>query len=454
VVLVLGAAALQAVVVGRSRGAALGLVAGVAALLLLRWSSLSAIARRAAVGGALAATLLSGALFAGRLREDDPYRWTRMRIWAAGVEIARRAPWLGCGPGQFPVAAAAVRFPDPVGPLRWDRSFSTPHSDVVRLPAEFGVPAALAVGLALALALSRAIVRGRAEDGLARASSLAAFVALAVQATVDDLTTRPAIVVLGAMLLGSAAARPRDGAPARVLPRSIRLALATVGVVVFLAGDLAPWLAWRTLHGVPRRSDTEARLTRALALNPVHPDVHLRLAELRLRTGLRGGPDYARARREAEAAVRLSPRDARYRVGLARVEVAACHALFPDEATRARASANYTAAASLAPFDPWVPLEQGRFLLSAGDVEGALRAAERARELEPQALPPRLLLGRARLALGGPQNVAAARDLLGQAEMMAARHSATPRQSPYAASMLSLDLQESSALRRALDQLR
>ena len=115
------ALALVGLLATRSRGAWLGLVAGAAVLLVLRWGTLPPVARRRAALGAAGAALVATAVFAWRLGEDDPYRWTRTRIWGAAVRVWRADPWLGCGPGQYPVAAALVRFPDPVGPLRWER---------------------------------------------------------------------------------------------------------------------------------------------------------------------------------------------------------------------------------------------------------------------------------------------------------------------------------------------
>jgi len=446
VAVVLAVPAMGAIAAGRSRGGAAGAIAGLAVLLVLRWPTLSRTARRVAVGGALVAALLAAGVVASRLREDDPYRWTRTRIWSAALSVAGGAPWLGCGPGQFSAAAAGVRFQDPVGPLRWERSFSTPHSDLLRLPAEFGIPAALAALVFLAAGLPVAVRRARAGNGLAQASALAGLAALAVQGTVDDLTTRPALVVLGALLLGPLWAG--RGAVGERFPAAARLALLACLAVAFVAGDLAPWLSWRTLAGVPRAAVPAADLARALARNPAHPDMHLRMAERLVREGLHTPEAYARARGEAEAAVRLSPGEARYRAGLARVEAAACRSLFPDEGTRARAAAHYAAALACAPRDASLLLEEATFLLSAQDAAAGERAARAALTLEPEAVRPRLVLARAILARGGPPAAAAA--LVDEAEARAARYGAIPKDSPYARLMLTADPREVRALRQAL----
>jgi len=438
--LTLALPAVGALLATRSRGAVVGALTGLAVLLLLRWKGLSSRARGTALAGATVAALLALALLVSRSKEDDPYRWTRTRIWAASLSISAGAPWLGCGPGQFPAAAAGARFQDPVGPLHWERRFTTPHSDVLRLPAEFGLPAALAALAFLVAGLPGAVRRARASDGLAQASSLAGLTALFAQGAVDDLTSRPALVVLAALLLGPLWARERE--PAGALPPGVRLALAGGLAVALLAGDVAPWLAWRTLAGIPRAEVSGGTLERALTWNPVHPDLHLRAAERIVRRGLRSPDDYARARAEAETAVRLSPREAGYRVGLARVEAAACRSLFPDEATRARAAAHYGEAVARSPRDASILLEEATFLLATGDTMGGERAARSALALEPEAVRPRLVLARALAARGEP-----AVTLLREAEERLARYAPVPKNSPYARLMLSAAPGELDALR-------
>ena len=67
-----------------------------------------------------------------------------------------------------------------------------------------------------------------------------------------------------------------------------RLLLALLTVVAFTVGDIAPYLAWREVHGLHRGGLTppeRERLERALHRNPLHPDSWLR----RIVEGLRGG---------------------------------------------------------------------------------------------------------------------------------------------------------------------
>jgi hypothetical protein len=146
--------------------------------------------------------------------------------------------------------------------------------------------------------------------------------------------------------------------------------------------------------------------------------------------------------------VRLSPEEAGYRVGLARVEAAACRSLFPDEATRARAAARYGEAVARSPRDASILLEQATFLLATGDAAGGEHAARAALTLEPEAVRPRVVLARAVLAGGGPPGSAAA--LLREAEERALRYAALPRNSPYARLMLTADARELHAVREAL----
>jgi hypothetical protein len=191
---------------------------------------------------------------------------------------------------------------------------------------------------------------------------------------VDDLTTRPALVVLGALLLGPLWAGRGRGWRER-FPAGARLALLACLAVAFVAGDLAPWLAWRTLAGVPAPPSPPRSRARGWpgTRAPGHAPAHGGTARARGTAhpgGLRAGP------REAEAAVRLSPGEARYAPGLARVEAAACRSLFPDEGTRARAAADYAAAVACAPRDASLLLEEATFLLSAQDAAaGSARPA-------------------------------------------------------------------------------
>jgi tetratricopeptide (TPR) repeat protein len=224
-------------------------------------------------------------------------------------------------------------------------------------------------------------------------------------------------------------------------------------VTAFAIGDVAPYLAWHAVRGLPRgRLDAagQDRLRAALSWNPIHPDFRLRLAEDLASGAEWSAPVYARAREAAEHAVRLQPEDSSYRIGIARVEALGCTALFRDEATRERAAARYDEAAESSRHDPFPLIEKGEFLLRAGDPAGARRAAEQALRIEPEAALPRLLLAESILAEGAPGSRERAERILEEAEAKARRWAAWPKESPYEAHLLTLDPARVRSVRQAL----
>jgi O-antigen ligase len=444
---------IAALVLGGSRGAFLGLLAGAGWLLGRRFRGLGRWGRRTAVAVVAVLAFAAVAGIVARFDRGDALRYQRLSIWKASLGAVAQSPWTGAGPGQFATAAANLNFPLFEGPLRFARSFETTHSDLLRLPAEFGLPAALAALAGLALA-GREIARRRRSGAIPAAAdgAVAALVALAVQAMVDNLSERPALHLLVAALLGSLLATDR----AHRAPHPgwrVRAAAAAALVLLFAIGDVAPYLAWRTVQGLPRgRLDAagQSRLAAALSWNPLHPDLWLRRAEYLASGPGWSPPVYAAAREAAERAVVLDPADARYRVGVARVEALACTTLFRDEATRARASARYDEAAERTLHDPFPWLERGGFLLDAGDPGGARRAAEQALRIEPEAVPARVLLAEAALAEDRPAARRRAAVLLSEAEGIAQREASRRKESAYERQLLSLDSRRVAALRARL----
>jgi len=445
--------ALAGLFVAGSRGAALGLLAGSAVLAGATWPRVPVRARRALVAAVLAIGLAAVAGVAARvLSEDDPYRFHRIRIWSAALHGLAQSPWAGTGPGQFAAAAANLNFPNENTPLRFDRSFRTPHSDVLRAACEFGIPAALAA-LAAAACFATALWRRRARLTGIEHGAIAALGALAVQAVVDDLSTRPALTLLGASFAGFLVAVPREAAPGaadRVAARAAALLL----VAALGAGEVAGFLAWDASHALPRGRLTAAQLDglkRSIAWNPMVPDAWERLAEHAAGDGTSWDVlGYAAAREAAEHACRLQPVDAVYARGAARIEAAACLSILPFAATRDHAVRLYETAAALARTDATIPLEAARFLLRAGDPSGARRAAESALRLEPRAAVPRLWLAEAIAAAGGPGAAVEARRLLDEAIALAPPAGAIPT-SPYDASLRWLDPALVSGLGRRLE---
>ena len=421
--------ALSGIFVTGSRGAALGLLAGAIALVAVTWSGLSARARRGMLAASAVIVLGAGAGVAVRFRsDDDPYRFHRTKIWAAAFRAASSSPLLGSGPGQFAAAAPNLNFPLDNAPLRFERGFRTPHSDVLRAVSEFGFPAGLAAFAAVALAAWE-LFRRRGELSDVERGALAALICLAAQACVDDLSTRPAITMTGAAFAGLLLARRRAGP---VLPAA-RVAATAAAVLVVLAlgvGEAAGFVAWNSAHGLPRgRLDAGQldRLRRSLAWNPIQPDGWARLAEHFVGDGRSWRlSDYAAAREASEHAVRLQPADAFYTRAAGRVEATACLSILPFQATHDRAAKLYDDAWRLARTDATIPLEAAKFLLQAGDAAGARRAASQALEVEPRAASPRLWLAQAILRQEGPGGAAEAQRLLDEALHLAPRARGLP----------------------------
>ena len=444
--------ALSGIFVTGSRGAALGLLAGAVALVAVTFRGLSARARRGMLAAAFVIVLGAGAGVAVRFRrDDDPYRFHRTRIWAASFRAAVSSPLLGSGPGQFAAGARNLNFPLDDAPLRFERGFRTPHSDVLRAICEFGFPAGLAAFAAVALAV-RELFRRRSELTAVEGGALAALVCLAAQACVDDLSTRPAITMTGAAFAGLLLARPRV-VPARPVTRVAAVAVAVLVVFALGMGEAAGFLAWNAAHDLPRgRLDARQldSLHRSLAWNPLQPDAWARLAEHFVGDGRSWRlSDYAAAREASEHAVRLQPADAFYARAAARVEATACLSILPFQATRERAAKLYDDARRLAYTDATIPLEAAKFLLQAGDPAGARRAARQSLEIEPRSATPRLWLAQAILRQEGPGGVVEAQRLLEEAITLAPRTGEVPKSS-YDVALRGVDPKLVLALRRDL----
>jgi hypothetical protein len=344
-----------------------------------------------------------------------------------------------------------LNFPLDDAPLRFERGFRTPHSDVLRTACEFGFPAAVAAFAAVALA---AVELFRRRDTLAavECGAVAALVGLAAQSLVDDLSTRPAIVMLGAALAGLLLARPRV---ARVSPIT-RVAAGLVAVLIVAAlgaGEVAGYLAWTAAEDLPRGRLEPAqfeRLKRSLAWNPMQPGAWQRLSEHFVGDGRSWRlADYAAAREAAEHAMRLQPADAFYTRAAARVEATAALSILPFQATRERAARLYDDAMRLAHTDATIPFEAAKFLLQAGDAAGARRAASRAIEVEPRAAAPRLWLAQAILRQEGAAGFAEAQRMLDEAQSLAPAAGEIPT-SPYAFALRGVDPELVDLLKRDL----
>ena len=437
-----------------SRGAILGMLVGCCALVVLAWHGITRPWRRAAVVVAVLVVLVPVVGVAVRQRHADPFRYQRASIWRASMQVVTENPWSGSGPRQFAYASRAYQFADGDGPLQYDRGFRSTHSDWFRVPCELGWPGAAAIA-ALIAAVGFELFRRRKTLSPAECGAVAALAALAAHAGVENLSTRPAVYLLAAALVGPLIARrERSVVP---WPGAARLLTGVVLTLVFVVGDVGPYLAWRDVGGLPdgRLDDAQAaRLARALDRNPVQPDYWRRWS-----AHLAGdGSDwdrqtYAEAREAAERAVRLHPADAMNHRAVARIEAAACETLFGDIATRQRASAAYALAEQLDPFNPFLPIEHAGFLLDTGDPRGAMASARRALEVEPESISPRLLLAGAVLALEGDLGRERAQELLDEAHLQAERWGTWQGTGQHANELLRLNPLDEARLRRTLSSL-
>jgi len=434
-----------------SRGAILGLLAGCCMLLALAWNSLSRVWRRALVAAVVLLVLVPTAGVALRLRQPDPFRYQRQAIWQASLRVAIDQPWTGSGPRQFPYSARTYQFDDGDGPLRYDRGFRSTHSDWFRVPCELGWPGA-AVVAALVASLGLTVFRRRSSLSPTECGAVAALTALGVQSGVENLSARPAVYLLAAVLLGPLIARREEYFVP--WPGAVRALACAVLILAFVAGDAVPYLAWRDVRGLPDGyldASQEARLARALDRNPVHPEYWRRWAVHLAGDGSEWNRQvYADAREAAERAIRLHPTDAMNHRALARIEASACETLFGDVATRRRASAAYAMAEELDPYNPFIPLERAGFLLDTGDARGAMIAAQRVLELEPESIAPRLLLAASILAVDGEAGRDRAQGLLDEAQRQNDRWGAWEGTGRYAGELLRLNPLDEARLRRAL----
>src|SRR5262249_37340156 len=155
------------------------------------------------------------------------------------------SPLIGVGPGMFRHVASSRNFPLP-GPVRFGRSFQTPHSDLLGCLAETGLLGLGAALLAFLAATRRLAGKASVDEGLAF-GALLALAGLAAQGLVEDLTLRPGILITLAVILGPALSKERGAIEESACSRrdGLRawLAAAAIAFIWFLAA-LRPFLAY------------------------------------------------------------------------------------------------------------------------------------------------------------------------------------------------------------------
>ena len=140
--------------------------------------------------------------------------------------------------------------------------------------------------------------------------------------------------------------------------RAVVLVLTLVAAATIAAAIIRPVVAMYLAD----RATTVGALERALAWDPRDPDLHLRLG--RAYVSLAERPDYERARRHLETALRLRPTDANARVELAR--------LFDRQGDRDHASEALDAALRADPHNVTIRWQAALLAFGWGDRERAL----------------------------------------------------------------------------------
>ena len=247
---------------------------------------------------------------------DSSLQW-RWQILAWTWQMIRDHPWLGVGPGAFPVALLTYQSLPYAGGVN-------PHNVYVELAAEFGLPAAglLVLGFVGLLARLGALtlrLPSPSTYGPRLEAILATLIALAFHAALDLLWMVPVIPACGAILAGIAASR-LPVARRRHPPHVAWRAVCAVTLLLLAGLALSRYSASRFLEvgrAALAAGDLVAAsgdLTWALRLNPVGYAAHEMLTRSLLASGATG-----EAVGIARRAVRLAPTDpnSRYLAGAA-----------------------------------------------------------------------------------------------------------------------------------------
>ncbi|HEV8335741.1 MAG TPA: O-antigen ligase family protein [Candidatus Polarisedimenticolia bacterium] len=380
-----------------SRGALLGLAAGV---LWLAWDSRGEISgkRRLAVAAIFAGVAgLSVLALAHRFAAlGDPFPYERARIWKADLNCFAGHPVLGVGPGVFRHVAHRFNFPL-AGPVRYARNFETPHSDYLGFLVETGI-----VGFASALFLGARILavigRSRRASPLMGTGLMAGAIALAVQAAVEDLSLRPALILSLAVLAG-VASRETEVTESRLFRgwKEKALFAALPVAVAWAIAVLCPYAAFRNdqaMRHAASLKEMENHFQTAVAANRYQGETWRFPATAFLAARPPAGLTlelYARFRLELDQGIRVDSASADLLLTRARLESRAFRELFHDEATLRRALESYREGVRRVPHDPRPRLEMATFLNEIGRGQEALVEVRKALREEPGFLAARLL---------------------------------------------------------------
>ncbi len=426
-----GAAAildLAALVRTGARGAMISLLlAGVLWLALLA-PGLSRRARYASWCAILAFALVAVAAVTARFeRIEDPYRFDRTRIWAAGLRAAGEAPILGMGPGMFERRGYKYNFPLDREVFRYSKRLNSAHSTYLQALAETGVLGLLAMALFVALLLRRlwSWRDGHSSAGPAAMGPGLAVLACLIHGFVDRPFAVPAVtwtlVTLAAPLLTARSARDAPLYAATTPRRTFRhgmtvLSATAVAVSAYFGAVLLPHRAHAQLMAGLEASEPglpDERITRAVTIDRYNPLHVATRAELTWPPNKRLDPGVlASAHHDLLRAHSLDPGNPRFLMLLGRLHAQACFDIGAGPVELARAEGFYRQAIALGDRDARFHLELAGFLFARGRPEPALEEVREALALEPRFLGAQLTLVRALLESVRDEEAAAAFDRL------------------------------------------
>jgi tetratricopeptide (TPR) repeat protein len=268
--------------------AAGALLAGIVASLPGRWSPRDAGDTKRY--GGLSAVL------EGSVDARSPALRTRLGLWRRTLSMTRDHPWIGVGPGNWPVA-----FPDYAEPNAARDGVLSPtlaprqaHDDLLERAAETGIPGALTFLLLVAAAALAVRHRLQTAEGRARsvaASATGSLVALIVISLASFPLEMPGTITLTGLALGLIAAEPVLSAVRRerlamptILVASLLVVWTVMRAEVSVRSNLLFGAAERLSHRDAGAADATALLNRSLALHPAFAP-ELRAAQMWLREG-------------------------------------------------------------------------------------------------------------------------------------------------------------------------
>ncbi len=302
----------------RSRGALLACAVGLGAWALVDraswwhrrrlWLGMAggALAVVLVVRGRLLLQFMAGLWNPGGIAWDTSFVW-RWHILGWTWDMVRDHPWLGVGPGAFPVALNRYERIPYVGG-------KDPHNLYLEVAAEFGLPAALFLLVMLAWLFGRIgfAIRKSPTNAPARrylGPLLAALTAFACHSALDQDWSFPAIAFAAAVLVGISTAHLTDGRSHRRFSRIWRLALIVILAAAALVAGTRYYASVLTEAGRFALTTGELSAARwdlrwALRLNPLSFAAH----EAGARAAMQAG-DPQDAIRIADQMTYLAPTD-------------------------------------------------------------------------------------------------------------------------------------------------